>query len=154
MMNRLFGQSDPVDQPQMASEGRIRQNFTGDDVHDQPHQGVAASSGVSARRSRERRVSSRRLRPNQCVTCKGDLEPNQGVRCKGCGRRTHGSCQMRLDIGNRFHAMMCLPCTEKTTQSLRNVASGDTRQARFEREDRWFQNESREFNGRNASYGI
>ena len=139
MMSRLFGQPDPVDQPQMAPGGRMNQNLTGDDVHDQPHSGAAASSGVSGRRSRDRRLSSRRLRPNQCETCRRDLEPNQGVKCKGCGRRTHGHCQLRLDIGNRFHAMMCFTCTERTTQSLRTVATGDTQQARFEREDLWFQ---------------
>ena len=74
--------------------------------------------GVSGRRDQEGRASRSGERPQMedlsCETCYQKLEPHQQLeQCSACGRWTHGQCQERLDIGKRWHVLMCLMCKNK-----------------------------------------
>ena len=42
-----------------------------------------------------------------------------------------------MDIGDRFHAMMCFTCTNKVSQWLRIVRAAEGRTFRTWREDKW-----------------
>ena len=84
---------------------------TGDGARE--HQGVGGISAVavSSRRTQERGASTRRLggRPViiTCETCLQKLPAQSSVQCSGCNKGTHERCQSQLNIGDRYHAMMC-----------------------------------------------
>ena len=46
-------------------------------------------------------------------------------------------CQSQLDIGDRFHAMMCFMCTNHVTHLLRIARAFEDRTFRTWREDEW-----------------
>ena len=101
------------------------------------------SAAVSGRRTQERGSSRSSERPPMedlpCETCWQKLEPHQQmVQCSGCGKWTHENCQEQLDIGMRWHAVMCLMCKNKVTHWLRIVAAAEKRRFRSWNEDDWF----------------
>ena len=103
------------------------------------------SAAVSGRRAQERRASRSSERPQMedlpCETCYQKLEPSpQIVQCSGCGKWTHERCQERLDIGMRWHALMCLMCKNKVADWLRIVEASQKRRLRYWNEYEWFQN--------------
>ena len=76
-----------------------------------------------------------------CETCHQKLEPyQQKVQCSGCGKCIHERCQENLDIGMRWHALMCLMCKNKVAHWLRIVEASQKRRFRYWNEDEWFQN--------------
>ena len=75
---------------------------------------------------------------DECETCWQKLEPRQQtVQCSGCGKWIHEYCQEQLDIGMRFHAMMCLMCTNKASHWLRIARAAESKTFRTWREDKW-----------------
>ena len=120
-----------------------QQESTGDGAREQPHQDARSTSAVSGRRTQEQGASTRRpgvIPPIiQCETCLQRLEGQHAVQCSGCGKGTHVGCQSQLDIGDRFHAMMCFLCTHKVSHWLRIVGAAERRKFRAWSEDDWFQ---------------
>ena len=100
-----------------------QQVSTGDGAHEQSHQAANSTLGVSGRRTQEQEVSTQR--PGRlpsvvtCETCRQTLPVRSAVQCSGCDSGTHVECQTQLDIGSRFHTMMCFICTNHVTHLLR-----------------------------------
>ena len=96
---------------------------------------MSIPAAVSGQRAQERGASRSSERPQMeylpCETCCQKLEPYPKlVQCSGCGKWTHERCQERLDIGMRWHAVMCLMCKNKVAHLLRIVATSQKRRYR------------------------
>ena len=119
-----------------------QQESTGDGAREQPHQDARSTSAVSGRRTQEQGASTRRpgvIPPIiKCETCLQRLQGQHAVQRSGCGKGTHVECQSQLNIGDRFHAMMCFMCTNQVSHWLRIVRAAESRTFRTWREDRWF----------------
>ena len=126
-MRRFFGR-DPADQPlDEQDEDDNEDDFAGS-FHGSQHSGAPGSLGVSGRRSQDRRSVTRRsnfgtgtLRNWHCETCQTYVYPQEGLRCPGCEKWTHEHCQVKLDIGYRFHAWLCLTCNQEMSRNLRII---------------------------------
>ena len=137
-MRRLFGRN-PADQPldEEDDEDDLEDDFHGS-FHGSQHSGAPGSVGVSSRRSQDRGSVTRRLPHRSCETCHTIIQPDDGVRCFGCEKWTHEHCLIRLDIGNRYHALLCLTCNQAANRNLRIVGANDLPYVRLNKEDEWF----------------
>ena len=144
-MRRFFGSNGPADQPLEAQdEGAGQEDFAGS-FHGSQHSGARGSSRVSGRRSQDRRSVTRRsnfgigtLRSWDWETCQRIVYPQEGLRCPGCEKWTHEHCQVKLDIGHRFHAWLCLTCNQEMSRNLRIIGGFDLPSVRLNNEDAWF----------------
>ena len=136
-MRRFFGR-DPADQPlDEQDEDEIEDDFHGS-FHGSQHSGAPGSIGVSSRRSQDRGSVTRRAPLRSCETCHTNVKPEEGVRCSGCEKWAHEHCLIKLDVGNRFHALLCLTCNQVASRNLRIIGGYDLPPVRLNKEDEWF----------------
>ena len=113
---------------------------------EEPHlTGVSHLTDGSGRRARERSASRSvdrsQLDDISCETCYQKLElRQQSEQCCGCGRWTHVQCHVCLDIGHRWHVLMCIVCKNKVEHWFRIVEASQRKRFKFWDADEWFEN--------------
>ena len=144
---RNFGQAMRSNESQRTIEIRIlslglRENFATEGPHLAGVSHLIDSSGRRAReRSATRSVDRSQLEDLSCETCYQKLElRQQSEQCSGCGRWTHVQCHVCLDIGHRWHVLMCIVCKNKVEHWFRIVEASQRKRFKFWDADEWFEN--------------